>query len=306
MQNNRQHNFGEYKLGLIYTFSAFLIWGMSVMFFKQVSHVPPFEMIAHRSIWSLVVLAIIITYLKKWASVFVALKKPKTMLLLTLSSIAILGNWSLFIWSITNNFVIEASLGYFINPLFNVLIGVIILSERLTKAQSIAIGLAAIAIAIRLVLAGTFPWIALTLATSFAFYGYIRKTLEVGAAEGLFIELLILLLPLLGYLYYWHFNFGLSFATIDLKTDFLIVISGLVTAIPLLLFSAGARRIRLSTVGLLQYIAPSMQFFIGLYYGENFSMIDALVFGLIWIGLIIYSVSSFRQDRQEAKARKLA
>lgn len=293
MQDNN-----EYRLGLFYTTSAFLIWGIVVMFFKQISHVPPFELIAHRSIWSLVLLAIIISISGKWPIIIAAFKNRKLMLTLALSSVLILFNWSLFIWAILNGYIIEASLGYFINPLLNVLLGVLLFHEKLSKAQMIAIGLAAIAIIIRLVLAGTFPWIALTLAVSFATYGYIRKTVNIGASEGLFIELLIMLLPVLGFLYYWHINYGLSFATIDLRTDLLLIAAGAVTAIPLLLFSAGARRIKFTTLGLLQYIAPSIQFMIGLYYGEAFSQIDAIVFSLIWTGCLIYGLSGFWADKK--------
>lgn len=288
----------EYRLGLIYTVSAFLLWGIVVMFFKQLSHVPPFELIAHRSIWSLVLLAIIISVSGKWPIVMATLKSRKLMLILTLSAVLILFNWSLFIWAILNKYIIEASLGYFINPLLNVLLGVLLFHEKLSKAQMIAIGLAVIAIVIRLVLAGTFPWIALTLAVSFATYGYIRKTINIGAAEGLFIELLIMLLPVLGFLYYWHNQYGLSFTTIDLRTDFLLIAAGAVTAIPLLLFSAGARRIKFTTLGLLQYIAPSIQFMVGLYYGEEFTQIDAIVFGLIWTGCLIYGLSGFMADKK--------
>ncbi|MBL1242080.1 MAG: EamA family transporter RarD [OCS116 cluster bacterium] len=286
----------DYRLGLIYTVSAFLIWGIVVLFFKQISHVPPFELIAHRSIWSLVLLAFIISISKKWPIIFDALKSPKLMTTLAFSSVLILFNWSLFIWAILNGYIIEASLGYFINPLLNVLLGVLLFKEKLSKAQMLAIGLAGIAIIIRLVLAGTFPWIALTLAVSFATYGYIRKTVKIGAAEGLFIELLIMLLPVLGFLYYWHINYGLSFGTIDTRTDVMLIAAGAVTAIPLLLFSAGVRRIKLSTLGLLQYIAPSIQFMIGLYYGEPFSTIDAIVFGLIWMACLVYSVSAFKKE----------
>lgn len=292
----------DYRLGLIYTTSAFLIWGVVVIFFKQMSHVPPFEMIAHRSLWSLVLLAMIISYSKKWPTIFTALKSRKLMLTLSFSAVLILFNWSLFIWSVLNGYIIEASLGYFINPLLNVLLGVLLFHEKLTKAQIIAVALAAIAIVIRLVLAGTFPWIALTLAVSFATYGYIRKTVNIGAAEGLFIELLIMLLPVLGFLYYWHVNYGLSFGSVDTRTDMLLIAAGAITAIPLLLFSAGVRRIKLSTLGLLQYIAPSIQFMVGLYYGEAFTSIDAMVFGLIWVGCLIFGVSGFMADRRKATA----
>lgn len=293
------HNDQEYRLGLIYTISASLIWGFLVLFFKQMSHVPPFELIAHRSIWSLFVLALVISYTKKWDVVSAALKNSKLLLTLLLSSILIMGNWTLFIWAISNGFIIESSLGYFINPLLNILLGVLFLNERLTKMQTIAIGLAAIAILVRLVLAGTFPWIALTLATSFAAYGYIRKTINIGASEGLFLELLILLLPVLAFLYYWKLNYGLSFLTIDLSTDLMLIGAGVATAIPLLLFSAGARRIKMTTLGVLQYIAPSIQFSIGLYYGEAFTFVDGIVFGLIWTACIIYALSGFMTAKVE-------
>lgn len=288
----------EYRNGLIYTVSAFLLWGVIVLFFKQLTHVPSFELIAHRSIWSLIVLAIVITYSKKWPVVIDALKNAKLVLTLAFSSVLIMLNWSLFIWAISNGHIIESSLGYFINPLLNVLIGVLLLNEKLSTPQKIAIGLATVAIVIRLVLAGTFPWIALTLATTFATYGYIRKTINIGASEGLFIELLILLLPVLGFLYYWKINYGLSFLTIDLRTDVLLVAAGVVTAVPLLLFSAGARRIKMTTLGLLQYIAPTIQFCIGLYYGEAFTSVDAVVFGLIWTGCLVYGLSGFMKAKE--------
>ncbi|NRA88585.1 MAG: EamA family transporter RarD [Rhizobiales bacterium] len=293
-------NDSEYKTGLIYTISAFIIWGVVTLFFKQLTEVPPLELIAHRSLWSLVLLALIISYTKKWSVIFETFKNRKLLLTLIFTSVLIMGNWSLYIWAILNGHIIESSLGYFINPLLNVLLGVLMLNERLTRAQTVAISLAAIAIVIRLIFVGTFPWIALSLATSFAIYGYLRKTIKIGAAEGLFIELFIMLLPIIGFLFYWHNAYGLSFGTISLRIDVLLVLAGVVTAVPLLLFSAGARRIRLSTVGLLQYIAPSMQFCIGLYYGEEFTQIDALVFGLIWTGLVIYSWSSLKQNRKAA------
>lgn len=289
----------EYRRGLIYAISASLIWGVLVLYFKQISHVPPFELIAHRSVWSLIVLALILTVIKKWPVVIEALKNPKLMLTLALSASLIMWNWSLFIWAISNGFIIESSLGYFINPLLNILLGVFLLGEKLSKAQRIAIGLAALAIIIRLALAGTFPWIALTLASTFTAYGYIRKTIKLGATEGLFLELLILLLPVLGFLYYWHLNYGLSFGTIDLRTDFLLIGAGVLTAIPLLLFSAGVRRIRMATLGILQYIAPSIQFAIGIYYGESFTYVDAIVFGLIWTACLIYAVSGFMTAKEE-------
>jgi len=253
--------------GVIYALCAFLIWGICPLYFKLLTEVPAAEILTHRIIW--------------------------------LSALLVAGNWLLFIWAVNHNHLLEASLGYYINPLFNILLGMLFLGERLRRLQWAAVLLAAIGVVIQVLLIGHLPWIALTLASSFGIYGLIRKKIPVDAQTGLFVETLLLLPLALIYL------FGIAdSATSDLslnssQLNLLLLAAGVVTTIPLLLFTAGARLIPLSTLGFIQYLGPSIMFLLALfYYGEPVQAAKLVTFGFIWSALALFSWDGWRRSQR--------
>ncbi len=282
------------KNGILAAMSAYLLWGVFPIYWKALSAIPAMEILGHRVVWSLIVLIILLTVLRRWDWVKLLKRNPGTVATF-IGSGTILGlNWLIFIWAVNNNFIVEASLGYFINPLVNVLLGVIFLKERMRLVQWGAVALAFLGVAYLTASYGRLPWIAIGLALSFGTYGLIRKTARLSSLEGLSIEMASLFLPSLIYLFFLGYNDIAAFTTIDDFTLILLLLSGIITAVPLLLFAYGARKIPLSLVGLLQYIAPSMQFMIGVFlYNEPFSTEKMIGFSIIWIALIIYSFESF-------------
>lgn len=294
----------ETSIGLLAGVGAFSIWGVMPLFYKLLGHVPPTEVLAHRVFWSLPALVGLAAVMAKWANIKRLFLSPKSLAILGLTTLLILVNWGLFIWSIANNRLLDASLGYFINPLMSVAIGAAFLGERISGAQKVAIALASVAIAQELVTLGRFPWISLTLSTSFATYGYLRKTIDADAVSGHFVEIALIAPVALGIILFWQAGGTPGFGAFDdgLSTAALLICAGPFTVIPLILFTMGARRLPLSTIGLLQYGAPSLQFLIGVAYGEPFTLGRAVTFGLIWVGLAIFSADLWRRDR----AQKLA
>ncbi len=282
------------KNGILAAMSAYLLWGVFPIYWKALSAIPAMEILGHRVVWSLIILIILLTVLRRWDWVKLLKRNPGTVATFVGSGTILGLNWLIFIWAVNNNFIVEASLGYFINPLVNVLLGVIFLKERMRMVQWGAVALAFLGVAYLTVSYGRLPWIALGLALSFGTYGLIRKTARLSSLEGLSIEMASLFLPSLIYLFFLSYNEMAAFTTIDNFTMTLLLLSGIITAVPLLLFAYGARKIPLSLVGLLQYIAPSMQFMIGVFlYNEPFSSEKMIGFSIIWIALIIYSFESF-------------
>jgi len=273
--------------------TAYLIWGLSPIYWKSLAVVPAFEILMHRMIWSFVFLLPLIFFTGRRTAFWKVARSPRVMLILLATTLLVGFNWFLFIWAINSNHILQTSLGYYITPLVNVLLGMIFLRERLRRVQMIALLLAAFAVGLMTVRYGYFPWVSLALAFSFAFYGLIRKIAPVGALEGLTIETMVLSVPAVGYLVYIDTVGRGAFLRISTGMDVLLIGAALVTALPLLLFTVGARRLNLSTIGFLQYIAPSCTFLLAiLAYGEPLVPGQLLTFILIWTALILYSADS--------------
>lgn len=286
--------------GMLAALGAFFLWGIIPLYFKELGDVPALEIIAHRIVWSLVLVVIIVLATRRISRVKDAFTNRKTLRTFCLTTLLIGLNWFTFIWAISNGRVLEASLGYYINPLVSVLLGVLFLGERLNKWQILAVGLAAIAVLILTIQAGSLPWVSLVLAFSFAFYGLLRKTVQAESVVGLAVETSLLFPLSLAYLVYLFMTGEVHGSTApgqmyDGTLLLLLIGTGVVTAVPLILFSVGAQRLKLSTVGLLQYIAPTMQVFLAVYvFLEPFSQVQLIAFGFIWVGLFIYSWDGFR------------
>ncbi|MCP4358833.1 MAG: EamA family transporter RarD [Chloroflexi bacterium] len=277
--------------GILYAVAAYTTWGLMPIYWKTLHGLPATEIMSHRIVWSLVFLALILTIRKHWRWLGTAVKNKRIMLTFLLSATALALNWGTYIWGVNHNHVVETSLGYFINPLVSVLLGVLFLRERLRHGQWVAIAIAAGGVLYLTALYGALPWISLTLAFSFGSYGLIRKTAPLGALEGLSLEMGLLFLPALGYLLYLDQSGGSAFAHAGWQTSLILAGSGVATAVPLLWFGLAARRIPLATIGILQYIAPSIQLLLGIFlYNEPFSPAQLVGFCLIWSALFIYSV----------------
>ena len=287
--------------GVIYAAIAFAVWGIIPIFWKQMAYVPAIEIVMHRIVWSLLFAGGVILALGKWPLLRDALTTRKTLQLLTISALLIGMNWGLFIWAVNIGRIAETSLGYYINPLVNFSLGVLLLGERLTRIQLIAIGLACAGVLNQAIAVGVVPWVSLTLAVSFGLYGLIRKHVAVESLVGLTVEALHMSPLALGYLIYLDVNGGGLFLHSDRATDFMLVLAGPLTAIPLLLFAAGVRRIKLSTMGFLQYLAPSISLVLAVVlYNEPFTAAHAVTFGLIWLALALISWEALTRERYSA------
>ncbi len=282
--------------GLLYGVGAYLWWGLAPLYFKAIAHVSPVEVLAHRVTWSLGVLALLLALSRQWRTAAAALRDPSVRLRLLATSALIATNWLVFIWAIANHRLVEASLGYFINPLVNVALGVLLLGERLRPLQVVAVLLAAAGVTLLTLRLGHLPWVALVLAFSFALYGLLRKTARVESLVGLSLETLLLAPLSVAYLLWAPDRHFLAHST---TTDLLLLSAGVVTSVPLLWFATAARRLRLTTVGLLQYLAPSAQLAIAtLLFGEPFTPTHALSFGLIWTALLLYTSANLPRLRR--------
>lgn len=296
------------RRGVVYAALAYICWGLFPLYFKALHGVAPLEVLAHRVLWSLVFVALVLLVQQHWGWIAKVRREPRLLRPFIASSAVISINWFVYIWAVVNGHVVEASLGYFINPLVNVLVGYLVLKERLRAGQWAAVGLAALGVAWLTVLSGHPPWIALVLAFSFASYGLLRKTAPLGALEGLAVEASVLApFALAGLL--WAASRGqAAFPVADAGTQWLLVAAGPITAIPLLLFAAGARRIPFSLLGLLQYFGPTLQLLLGVWvFGESFEAPRAVGFGAIWLALLVYSGESWwRAVRAPAAASAAA
>ena len=281
--------------GVVYAASAFLIWGISPIYWKALRAVPAFEIILHRMVWSFFFLVPLILVMRRWKDFIDALKNYRTLLILLFTALIVGANWLLYIWAVNNNNLLQASLGYYINPLVNVVLGMVFLKERLRPPQILAVLLASAGVLYLTIYYGEFPWIALALALSFGLYGLIRKIAPVGALVGLTVETLLLSIPALVHLFYLDSQGVGNIFRVSLKLDLLLMGCALVTATPLLFFTLGARRLYLSTVGLLQYIAPSCMFLLAVFlFREPLVKAQVVTFIFIWTALAIYSTDSFR------------
>lgn len=281
---------------------AYGLWGLFVVYFKSVAHVPATEILAHRIVWAVPFCAMLLAITGRMGNFTALVRSPSAWRAMSLSAVLISINWLAFVWAIANDHVIEASLGYFINPLLSVVLGMVFLGERLRRMQWLAVGLALLGVGYMTLREGA-PVVAFTVAITFAFYGLVRKKAHPGPLAGLMFETSLLFPIALGYLVYLHLSAGhrLAFVNDGLGTSALLFAAGAITCTPLLLFAMGAKKLPLSTMAFLQFITPTMQFALGLVYGEPFSQTRAISFALIWAGVAVFIVDLVRQNKRRKR-----
>ncbi len=278
--------------GFLFALAAYLMWGFLPFYMKAVAHIPAIEVVAHRVIWSVPIAGGLLIWLGRTDDIRRALRTPRTLLMGALTAALITVNWCVYVWAIAADRALETALGYYINPLFSVFLGAVLLGERLGRAQIAAIALAVVAVAILTWENGGLPWVSIALAVSWGFYALFKKTLPIGPAQGFFLEVLILAIPALAYVGWVEANGNGHFGDQGMTDVWLLMASGLITAIPLILYANGAKLLRLSTIGIMQYIAPTLIFFVAVFiFREPFSRESAVAFGLIWAALAVYSWS---------------
>lgn len=286
--------------GVITALIAFAIWGFLPIYFKILESVPALEVLAHRILWSIPFGALIIAARSQWPEVRQVFRDRRTFGLLALSAFFIALNWLVYVWAVQNSQIFQASLGYYINPLMYVVIGVRFFREQLRPLQIAAVALAAIGVAVLTVSGGQFPWIAATLAVSFTIYGVVRKRTDVGGMPGLFTETLILAPFALGYLVFIVQAGTATFGAGALGFDLLLTLAGPLTVVPLLCFALAARRLNLTTVGIMQFIAPTLQFLVAVGYGEELTIPHIICFTCIWTAVFAFSWDAWRRSRPQA------
>lgn len=290
------------RKGILYATAAYTVWGLFPIYFKALHDIPPVEILLHRMLWSLVFLLLVLASRNQWSWIRNVMRQPKLIAGFTASALLLSVNWLIYIWAINNGRVIDASLGYFMTPLVNVLLGYLLLQERLRRTQWIAVALAAGGVLWLTWQTGHPPWIGLSLALSFGVYGLLRKTAALGPLEGLSLETFLLFPFAIGYLSWLTMQGHNAFLNGSGTSQWLLLAAGPITAIPLLLFAAGARRIPMSTLGLLQYIAPSLQLILGVaLYHEPFNGDRLIGFIAIWAALAVYSAEGLRYSLKREK-----
>jgi chloramphenicol-sensitive protein RarD len=284
------------RAGLFYALAAYGMWGIVPLYFKSLpANCPAKEMVAQRVLWSAIVLAIVLTALRRWPDFRAAFRSRRTLLMLFTSAYLVAANWLVYIYSTFKGEITQASLGYFILPLVNVVVGLLFFGERLRLAQAIALAIAAGGVVFMTVAQGKLPWIGLTLAFSFAFYGIVRKVVPVDGVVGLSVETVLLAPTAIVLIFIWERAGEMSFGHGNANGDMLIALSGIVTTMPLICFAQAVRRVSLVTIGVIQYLSPSLQLLVAvLFYKEEFTVNHQISFGLIWTGLAIYVVDVIR------------
>lgn len=285
--------------GVAYATLAYVAWGLFPLYFRELANVGAFEIVLHRIVWSLVFLASILAVKRHWHWLGSVWRKPAVLAIFTASALLLATNWTVYVWAVTNGRVIDASLGYFINPLVNVALGYFVLHERPSAWQWVAVALAALGVAWLAALGPSVPWVGLAIAISFGLYGLMRKTAPLGALEGLTLETLLLAPPAVAVIAWWSWQGSGGAMQLDAATLAWLVGVGPLTAVPLLLFAGGARRIPLATLGLLQYVSPSIQLLLGLWvFHEPLSGARLAGFSLIWLALAVFSLESWLRARR--------
>ncbi|MFE6168812.1 EamA family transporter RarD [Viridibacillus arvi] len=293
----------EEKKGILSALGAYIIWGIFPLYWKGLQHVASEEVLAGRVIWSFILTLIFVVLLKQGKMLLVDFKQlwqhPKSFWLLVTAAYLISLNWFLYIWAVNNNHIVESSLGYYMNPLVSVLLGIFFLKEKLSKAQVMSFIIAAIGVLILVISYGQIPWLSFGLALTFGVYGLLKKKVLVDATRGLVLETFFILPVAVAYYVYVYLHGNISFLHTDMKTDVLIIGTGIVTAVPLILFATGAQKIPLYLVGFIQYVSPTIMLFLGvIVYGESFSGIDLLSFSFIWVALILFSITKIIEVRK--------
>ncbi|MCL6667732.1 EamA family transporter RarD [Streptomyces sp. NPDC001102] len=297
----------EQRIGLLNGFAAYGMWGLVPLFWPLLKPAGSVEILAHRMVWSLGFVAVALVVMRRWAWAGELLRQPRRLALITVAAAVITVNWGVYIWSVNNGHVVEASLGYFINPLVTIALGVLVLKERLRPVQWAAVGIGFAAVVVLTVGYGQPPWISLTLAFSFATYGFVKKKVGLGGIESLAAETAIQFLPALAYLLWLGSRGDSTFATEGPGHGALLAATGVVTALPLVCFGAAAIRVPLSTLGLLQYLAPVFQFLLGiLYFHEAMPVERWAGFALVWLALCLLTADAWRAARRVAREREAA
>lgn len=287
------------KQGILYAIGAYITWGVFPVYWKLLHGVPALQLLSHRIIWSFLLLLAFLVITRQWKSFLTAISSRRVLLIYFAAALLIGVNWLTYVWAVNAGFIVETSLGYFINPLFNVMLGVVFLRERLSTFQWIPVAMAAGGVAFLTIAYGQLPWIALTLAISFGIYGLVKKTAPLGSIFGLSLETGILFLPALGWLVFSQVSGQGAFLHVGAGRDLLLIGAGLVTTVPLLMFASAAQRIPLSLLGIIQYIAPTMQFLLGvLLFKEPFSRTQLIGFGIVWVALILFWGEGFWSNRK--------
>ncbi|WP_342642741.1 EamA family transporter RarD [Rhodoligotrophos ferricapiens] len=290
----------ETRRGLAFGVLAYSIWGLSTAFYKLMPHIQPIEIVAHRAAWAVPFAILVLLIMGGGSAVLPTLRDWRIMRVLVVTALIIASNWSMFIWAVANDMILEASLAYYVNPLVSVLLGFVFLKERLSRAQVIAIAIAGGAVLLQIVAEGKFPWLALCLAVSFAVYGYLRKTVPVGAVQGFLVETLMIL-PLAIVAIFWFETTGQGHMFTSAADFFYLVSCTVITGVPLMLFAAAAQRLPLSTMGLMQYIAPTLGFIIGIWwFKEPLTTVGLIAFVMIWIALAIITWAALTERRASA------
>lgn len=291
--------------GILAALAAFLGWGLLPIYWKQLHHIPAMEILCHRILWALAFAALLVTLQGRWKETLAPLSSPKTLAMLTISSLLLGSNWLMYIWCVNHDQVLATSLGYYITPLMNALLGFALLGEKMTRLQVIAIVLAALGVINSLIGLGQFPWFALALAITFALYGLLRKTAPMESLPGLTLETAIITPPAIAYILFLQIKGQGAFMAINTPTNLLLMGAGIATSMPLFAFAFAARRIQLITLGILQYIAPSIAFLLGVFiYKEPFTSTNLITFGFIWAALILYSAHGLVQMHQQRKTSR--
>lgn len=290
----------DIRQGFLAGLGAYLIWGFLPVYFKFVQHLASTDVLANRIFWSLPTGVVLVVLANRWTDIRRVLFS-RNALWLGLSSLLIAGNWLVYIWAVAQSRVMEASLGYFLNPLVNIAIAAIFFSEKLRTVQWVAVGIATLAVAVETLALGRLPWVSLVLCFSFAGYGVIRRQVQTDSRVGFLIEVLFLM-PLVLIWFAMAFADGRAAWGHGAGDLFVLVLSGPFTAVPLILFAVAAKRLRFSTIGIMQYMAPSLQFLVALAFGEALTPLRAMTFTLIWIALVIFSVDAYGNDRRQRRA----
>jgi len=292
------------RQGILLAIGAYTMWGIAPIYFKSLSEVSPLEILSHRVVWSFFLLAFLLHLGRSWRNVRDTLTSKPKMTYLVATSLLVGANWLIFIWAVNANHMLDASLGYYINPLINVVLGMIFLGERLRKLQWFAVGLAAIGVLIQIVAFGSIPVVAIALAFSFGFYGLLRKKVSLEAQTGLFIETLVMLPAAAIYLLFIADSATSDLAANPMTLNLLLIAAGIVTTLPLLCFTGAATRLKLSTLGFFQYIGPSLMFLLAvLIYGEAFTTDKAITFAFIWGALVIFSFDGLRHNKKSKRTQ---
>lgn len=286
--------------GLVLAVTAYVLWGFLPLYMKAMDHIGPVEIVAHRIIWSIPIAGLLLIALGRTVDLKAALRNPKMLGMAALTAALISVNWAIYVWAIASGNALDAALGYYINPLFSIALGAVLLREPLNRTQMVAVGLAALGVLVLVVQAGSIPWAALGLMISWGFYAFFKRSLPIGPNQGFLLEVLILLVPALTYVT-WLGATGAGHFGAAVSDTMLLAGAGIVTAVPLLVYANGAKLVRLSTMGILQYIAPTMIFITAVtLFGEEIGSARMIAFPLIWAGLVVYSVPMIRKMRAQA------